>query len=77
MKTPREKYNNDSQYHALVDTLRSYISACKFTPSELREMVILACILYEESRMDQFSIKENDKIGKTLDLLGLYIDKAK
>ena len=51
MKTPREKYQNDPNYHALVDILCAQIHMAKFTPSELREAAILACILYEEQKV--------------------------
>jgi len=51
MKTPREKYYNDPNYNSLVKVLLSQIQKCQFTPSELREAVILACILYEEQNV--------------------------
>ena len=38
----------DNKYKALVDTMCSYIHSCHYTPSEVREAAILACILYEE-----------------------------
>ena len=51
MKTPREKYQNDTQYKMLVDSLVSTIHECQFTPSEIREASMLACIIYEEDRI--------------------------
>ena len=47
MKTPKEKYQNDPEYHHLVCLLESLIERAKFTPSEMREACILACINYE------------------------------
>lgn len=47
MKTPKEKYMNDPEYHHLVLTLESMIERAQFTPSELREACILASINYE------------------------------
>lgn len=47
MKTPREKYMNDPEYHNLVDFLESMIERAQFTPSELREASVLASINYE------------------------------
>jgi hypothetical protein len=47
MKTPEEKYRNDPEYHSLVQLLESFIERAAFTPSELREASILACINYE------------------------------
>ena len=47
MKTPKEKYMNDPEYHHLVNTLEGLIEGARFTPSELREACILASINYE------------------------------
>lgn len=47
MKSPREKYMNDPEYHRLVDMLGQFIEAARFSPSELREACVLACINYE------------------------------
>jgi len=47
MKTPREKYDNDPEYHNIVNLIESFIERAKFTPSELREAAIYACIRYE------------------------------
>ena len=58
MKTPREKYNNDPHYKVLVDQLTSFIHNCQYTPSEIREAVVLACINYEESRVQRHFTQE-------------------
>ena len=47
MKTPREKYMNDPEYHSLVRLLEGFIESARFTPSELREACVLASINYE------------------------------
>lgn len=47
MKSPREKYMNDPEYHQLVNMLESFIERAQFTPSELREASVLVCINYE------------------------------
>ena len=47
MKSPKEKYMNDPEYHHLVCTLEQLIEQARFTPSELREACILASINYE------------------------------
>ena len=59
MRTPKEKYLNDPQYHSLVDSLESMIHQAQFTPSELREACILACIHYETSRPISMLIDKN------------------
>jgi len=47
MKTPKDKYMNDPEYHHFVHMLEGFIERASFTPSELREMCVLACINYE------------------------------
>lgn len=47
MMTPEERYLTDPMFHALVDRLGQEIQQARFTPSELREAVILAAIQYE------------------------------
>lgn len=56
MKTPKEKYMNDPEYHNLVCTLESLIEQARFTPSELREACILACINYEMRHIREYLI---------------------
>lgn len=47
MSSPRDRYNTDSHYHALVNLMESFIHTAQFTPSEMREAAVLACIHYE------------------------------
>jgi len=47
MRSPKDKYNNDINYRQLVDMLECVIHEAKFTPSEIREASILACINHE------------------------------
>lgn len=44
---PRERYARDPVYRSLVDSLMSAIHQAQYTPTELREAVILAAIQYE------------------------------
>ncbi len=48
LRSPRDRYHNDPLFHLLVDTLLHQIIQCNYTPSELREAAVLACILYAE-----------------------------
>ena len=50
MKTPTEKYANDPSYRQLVDMLAELINQAQFTPSEIREACMLACIRHERYR---------------------------
>ena len=50
MKTPKEKYANDPNYRLLVDMLEALIVQAEFTPSEIREACMLACIRHEQYR---------------------------
>ena len=47
MKTAEEKYMADPAFHALVDSMVSAIGNEGFTPSEMREASLFACIRYE------------------------------
>ena len=47
LKSPRERYLNDPEYYRLVNMLEGLIEQAAFTPSELREACVLACINYE------------------------------
>ena len=58
MKTPREKYMNDPEYHHLVVMLEQFIERARFTPSELREASILACINYEMRHVREMALEE-------------------
>lgn len=48
MLTPRERYLIDPLFHTLVETIYQTIEKCQFTPSELRDAVMLAAIMHEE-----------------------------
>ena len=50
MKTPIEKYANDPHYRRVVDMLEALIVEAEFTPSEIREACMLACIRNEHYR---------------------------
>lgn len=67
MKTPREKYENDHEYHALVQMLESFIERAQFTPSELREAAMLASINYELRHVRQPMI--DPRVAEALQVL--------
>ena len=47
MRTMREKYENDPAYSRCVDVMTMLITDNQFTPSEMREMAVMACVKAE------------------------------
>lgn len=47
MKSPKDRYERDAAYKQLVDALCALIKDANFTPSEVREAAMMACIHYE------------------------------
>jgi len=73
MKSPREKYMNDPEYHNLVKTLESLIDQAHFTPSELREACILASINYEMRHIRSAYI--DPRLEEALMTLDKFVEK--
>lgn len=68
MKSPKEKYMYDPEYHHLVCTLEGLIEQARFTPSELREACVLASINYEMRHIRENQIDPRlDEALRTLD----------
>lgn len=51
-----DRYNSDPSYKRMVDILEYEIHNHRFTPSELREAAILACVNYENKRVHHHMI---------------------
>ena len=47
MKSPKDRYEQDPIYRKLVDGIEALIHQAQFTPSEVREAAVMACIHYE------------------------------
>lgn len=71
MKTPKDKYQNDPEYRHLVDMLENLIEQARFTPSELREASILACINYEMRHVRDMTF--DPKLANALEILDQYV----
>jgi len=67
MKSPRERYHIDPEFHALVDTFYQSIDRCQFTPTELREAVILASIMHAERKPIPMPAELEGAISKWLE----------
>ena len=44
---PDEKYLNDPTFRTIVNVLRDQLRQANYTPSDLREAVMLACTMHE------------------------------
>jgi len=73
LKTPRDKYMNDPQYHSLVDQLEYMIEHAHFTPSELREACVLASINYEMRHTREMRI--DPRVEGALQILDEFVSK--
>jgi hypothetical protein len=49
--TPAERYRRDAEFRTVVDMLQAALSRSQYTPTELREAVILACSIHEARRL--------------------------
>ena len=68
MKTPKDKYMNDPEYHHFVNMIEQMIEQARFTQSEIREMCMLACINYEMRHVREHTIDPRlDEAFRVLD----------
>ena len=75
--TPRDKYMLDPAYKALVDMIEHMIHRAEFSPSEIREATMLACINYEMHTLRSYHIKITPEMNERLDELHTWVDGAK
>ena len=68
MKTPNEKYENDPAYRHVVDVMTELINQAEFTPSEIREACMLACIRHELYRRIRLGVI-SDEAARAMDVL--------
>jgi len=69
MMTAEERYTRDPEFHALVSQLYQLISGARFTPTELREALILALTQYEWEHPRPLALG-GDEARKYMSLLG-------
>lgn len=50
-RSPEDRYATDVDFKALVDMTEALIERAQYTPSEIREAGVLACIHYEMRRV--------------------------
>ena len=74
--TPRDRYINDPEYNYLVRTLESIVEKARFTPSELRQACILACINYEMRHIGERAYID-PRVDDALHTLDSFINRSK
>jgi hypothetical protein len=66
--TASHRYQNDATFKQLVDMLEYQLHCAAYTPSELREAVLLAAINFETRRTHHFEIRDGKLIDEIADL---------
>lgn len=76
---PRDKYLRDPAYKALVDMIEHLIHRAEFSPSEIREAAMLACINYEMYTMRSYQIRlpENSAVEIAMETLSAFVGNNK
>ena len=62
MMTPTEQYKYDNKFRQIVDILRDELRHYEFTPSELRQAVILAATIHADQNIRPIYIDEAKRI---------------
>ena len=75
MATPWQRYDGDAQFRQLVDFLIAFLFGAEFTPSELRQAVILASIKHDELRVERSKISPDAIAAGHLRALELWLHK--
>ncbi len=70
-----EKYRTDANFAQLVNTIEAALHNAVYTPSEVREAAIYACIRYELTRPMQYVVPADVKVS--LDILERYAKDEK
>ena len=60
MMTAKERYREDPVFHAIVDMLRQELRRSEFTPTELREAVILAATIHESETVRPIALTRGE-----------------
>ncbi len=56
MDTPQERYMRDPVFNQLVSVIEAMLHRAEFTPSEVREAAMLACIRHENATVRQYRL---------------------
>ena len=81
MDTPRAKYQRDPAYKRLVDMLEHFMHNAEYSPREIREAAMLACINHEmyAIRSYRIPVPQGSEAEKAIETLGMFVsgEKAK
>lgn len=56
---PESRYHRDPSFKALVDTLHAMICKATYTPTEVREAALLACIHHDSHTARQYYLDKH------------------
>lgn len=56
---PEYRYTHDRNFKNLVDLMHHFIQKAEYTPSEVREAALLACIHYESYQVRRLYLDPN------------------
>lgn len=77
MQTPNERYSSDPAYRRAVDLMEHLIESAQFTPSEMREMAVLASIHYEMHRGRKAFYAAPSKVTDALNTIAAWRSDAR
>jgi hypothetical protein len=66
MMTAEERYQRDPAFHTMVDLLEQLVHKGEYTPTELREAVVLAATHYE-MRRPPFGFSDLDGVAELVE----------
>ncbi len=69
MMSAHERYKTDAQFRFLVDAILGALHQAEYTPSEVREAAILACIKYEMTHLKAMRMTLDHEAGRHLQAL--------
>lgn len=58
--SPEERYASDVAFRQLVDIIEHFIHRAEYTPSEIRDASMLACIRYEMSHVRRMYVRTDE-----------------